>query len=120
MIDRENLVSGVNVVPRVCDYAGIEPPPNMRGYSLRLIAEGQDTEWREFVVSHTSNCGTMLRNNSHKLKTYKNDPVVQLFDLEVDLWEPRNLTEDADSASLVRELQKTLENYESEFELAEL
>ncbi|MDE2801020.1 MAG: sulfatase-like hydrolase/transferase, partial [Gemmatimonadota bacterium] len=40
VIDQEHLVSGVDVFPTVCDYAGISPPPMMRGYSLRAIAEG--------------------------------------------------------------------------------
>ena len=118
VIDREHLVSGVDVFPTVCDYASVTPPPNMRGYSLRPLAEGQNPEWREFVVAHASGGGTMLRTNRYKLITYENDPVIQIFDMEADPWETRNLAEDPDSGSLSIELQNTLTDYESGFELA--
>lgn len=119
VIDRKHLVSGVDLFPTVCDYARITPPPEMRGYSLRPLAEGRDLEWREFVVAHASGGGTMLRTDSYKLITYENDPVIQIFDMEADPWETRNLAEDPDSGPLSRELQDTLADYESEFELAE-
>ncbi|MDP6037909.1 MAG: sulfatase-like hydrolase/transferase [Candidatus Latescibacteria bacterium] len=120
VIDREHLVSGVDLFPTVCDYAGITPPPTMRGYSLRPLAEGQNPEWRVFVVAHATGGGTMLRTDRYKLITYENDPVIQIFDMEADPWETRNLAESPDSGSLSRELQNTLADYESGFELAEL
>ena len=61
IIDQEHLVSGVDVFPTVCDYAGISPPPMMRGYSLRAIAEGENPDWRDFVVAHATGGGKMLR-----------------------------------------------------------
>ena len=33
--DAEHVVSGLDVAPTLCDYAGIEPPPKYRGRSLR-------------------------------------------------------------------------------------
>ena len=118
VIDQEHLVSGVDVFPTVCDYARISPPPMMRGYSLRAIAEGKNPAWRDFVVAHATGGGKMLRTNTHKLITYEDDPVIQLFDLEADPWETRNLAKSPDSRALASEMQASLTAFESKFELA--
>lgn len=118
VIDREHLVSGVDFAPTLCDYAGIAPPPKMRGYSLRPLAEGGKPNWRNFVVAHTSTGGKMIRTNRHKLITYKDDPVIQLFDMDADPWETINLAEDPANEPQVKELLKQLADYESRFEVA--
>ena len=38
-IDRGHLVSTLDVLPTICDYAGVRPPPSMRGESLRSVIE---------------------------------------------------------------------------------
>ncbi|MDE2798992.1 MAG: DUF4976 domain-containing protein, partial [Gemmatimonadota bacterium] len=98
----------------------ISPPPMMRGYSLRAIAEGENPAWRDFVVAHATGGGKMLRTNTHKLITYEGDPVIQLFDMEADPWETRNLAESPNSKALSGEMQESLTAFESEFELAEV
>ena len=90
----------------------------MRGYSLRAIAEGENPDWRDFVVAHATGGGKMLRSNKHKLITYEGDPVIQLFDMEADPWETRNLAETPDTRALTSEMQASLTAFESEFELA--
>ena len=62
----------------------------------------------------------MLRTNTHKLITYEGDPVIQLFDMEADPWETRNLAETPDSRTLASEMQESLTAFESAFELAEI
>ncbi len=120
VIDRTHLVSGVDVFPTVCDYAGIDPAPDMRGYSLRLVAEGAAGNWRDFLVAYTQNGGRMIRTERHKLITYKDDPVTQLFDMQADPWETRNLAETPTSAPLVKTLLKQLDGYESTFTKAKI
>ncbi|MCX7012826.1 MAG: sulfatase-like hydrolase/transferase [Candidatus Sumerlaeota bacterium] len=120
VIDNTRLVSGVDLFPTVCDYAGIETPPNMRGYSLRPVAEGNASTWRDFVISHTGLNGRMIRTNQYKLITYKDDPVAQLFNMKNDPWETKNLAEETALASVVEEHRKTLDDYEATFEVAPL
>jgi len=82
--DREHLVSGLDLVPTVCDYAGVEPPPKGRGRSLRPLLEGRATAWRDVVVaearyapagwsgpgvSNTSPTGTTPSRNSTTFAT---------------------------------------------------
>lgn len=119
VIDHDHLVSGVDVMPTVCDYAGVESPPKMRGHSLRPLAEGRAKQWRDFVVAH-SGPGTMLRTNQYKYITYDKDPVVQLFDMKADPWETKNLADDKKMASVVKEHQERLAAFVGEYELAKV
>ena len=89
--DDNHLVSGLDVVPTLCDYAGVEPPPGTRGASLRPLAEGRHTEWRDFIAAECQWVGRVLRTRRYKYVRYRNDPVEQLFDLQEDPWETKNL-----------------------------
>lgn len=120
VIDTDHLVSGVDLLPTVCDYAGIEAPPKMRGYSLRPLAEGSAGIWRDFVVAHAVSGGRMLRTNQHKLIKYDNDPVLQLFDMQNDPMETTNLAESSANVDLVKAHEKQLADFESHFEIATL
>ena len=59
--DRTHLVSGFDVTPTLCDYAGTAPPPDMRGRSLRELIEGRGPAWRDYVVAHSFVVGRMVR-----------------------------------------------------------
>lgn len=54
---REDLVSvGLDLLPTLCDYAGIAPEPDWTGQSVRSLVEspsGARPEWREHVVAET-------------------------------------------------------------------
>ncbi len=47
--DKQHLVSGVDLFPTICDYAGVEIPLGVQGASLRPLVEQKDIPWREFV-----------------------------------------------------------------------
>lgn len=43
--------TGIDLLPTMCDYAGIEPPAGLPGRSLRQIADGRSVSgWRDHVV----------------------------------------------------------------------
>ena len=46
----DELVSAVDIVPTVLDYAGIAPPEHMPGRSLRTLIEGTAEAPREFII----------------------------------------------------------------------
>ena len=94
--DQVHLASGMDIMPTLCDYAGIRPPANMRGVSLRPILEGGNGASRESIVSEgNTNTGRMLRTQDFKYIKYVDDPVEQLFDMKNDPGETRNLAPDA-------------------------
>jgi arylsulfatase A-like enzyme len=95
-VDTRTLVSGADVLPTLCDYAGIDAPRAVRGRSLRAAVDASTLE-REFVVSELlygdrSKAGRMIRTARYKYVVFNNGSrPEQLFDLESDPGEVRNL-----------------------------
>jgi arylsulfatase A-like enzyme len=106
-LDRDHLVStGLDLIPTLCDYAGIAAPEGLRGLSVRSIASGKPLDrWRDFVVSETEFdydktatgiYGRMVRTSRYKYIVYSEGTLrEQLFDMETDPGEMRNLAIDA-------------------------
>jgi len=97
-VDDTHLVSnGLDLLPTLCDYAGIDAPKGLRGRSLRPLAQGEDADqWRDFVVSE-SQSGRMLRTDRFKYCIYDSGRGrEQLTDLKNDPGEMKNLAEAED------------------------
>lgn len=66
-VDRQHLVSHVDLVPTLCDLIGIEPPPQSRGFSLRPLLEGRGVpEWRDDVYYSFNYTGRVIRTQRYK------------------------------------------------------
>jgi 2-dehydro-3-deoxyphosphogluconate aldolase/(4S)-4-hydroxy-2-oxoglutarate aldolase len=48
-------VTALDVLPTICDYAGVQPPAIVRGQSLRGVIEKPEQRGAEFVVSPVTN-----------------------------------------------------------------
>jgi arylsulfatase A-like enzyme len=93
LVDNAHLISnGLDLLPTLCDYAGIEIPKGLPGRSLRPLAEGKNPDkWRDFVVSESQN-GRMLRTERFKYCIYDSGKnCEQLIDLKNDPGEMTNL-----------------------------
>jgi arylsulfatase A-like enzyme len=66
VIDTTHLVSGVDIMATVCDYAGISTPPHSRGLSLRPLLEGRSTQWRTSVFAELKEVGRVIRSDRYK------------------------------------------------------
>ena len=118
-IDRQHLVSTVDVLPTICDYAGIKPPADVRGQSLRPIIEDPNAPWRDYVVSemaHTPAIGRsfMVRTPRYKyirLARPNSAPVELLFDMENDPAELTNLAEKTKMQPVLEEHRRILEKW---------
>lgn len=111
--DTSHLVSGLDITPTLCDYAGVKAPANMRGVSLRATLEGGGGLSRDFIVSEvSSNTGRMVRTERYKYITYKDDPVEQLFDMKDDPGETKNLATSSAHASTLAEHKRMLKDWE--------
>ncbi len=109
--DAEHLVSGLDVMSTLCDYAGIRPPAHVQGRSLRPLLEEKPVAWREYVSSEHHVTGRMLRTGRYKYVHYEGDPVEQLFDMQQDPWEMRNLYRDAGHAGILADHRKLLAEF---------
>ena len=95
-VDGEHLVSnGLDLLPTVCDYAGIAPPKGLLGTSIRPVAEGRaKTAWRGHLAVESQN-GRMVRTDRFKYVVYDSGANrEQLFDLKSDPHETRSLAKD--------------------------
>jgi arylsulfatase A-like enzyme len=109
-VDSTTLVNnGVDLIPTLCDLAGIEPPEELRGVSFRPAAEGKPLA-RDFVVSET-NTGRMLRTAKYKYTVYhiKGQSDEQLFDMQNDRGEMVNLAKKAEFADILKEHREKLQ-----------
>ncbi|MBK9169748.1 MAG: sulfatase-like hydrolase/transferase [Bryobacterales bacterium] len=94
--DYASLASLADLVPTFCDYAGIRPPENLRGVSLRPALEGKPLD-RTFVAGELlyqdqSREGRMIRTARHKYVVFNSGAnPEQLFDLDLDPGEVLNL-----------------------------
>jgi len=98
-IDRKHLVSGLDVLPTMCDYAGAGHSPNFRGRSVRPIIDNPRSAWCDFLVTElapdpqeTSHKARMIRTARYKYNLFsKGERNEQLFDLANDPGETQNL-----------------------------
>ncbi len=68
--DTEHFVSGVDLVPTILDYAGIDAPGKISGRSLRDLAEGREVrDWREFAYIESNYFGRALVKGRYKFVT---------------------------------------------------
>jgi choline-sulfatase len=117
--DAEHLVCGLDVIPTLCDYAGIQPPEGVPGRSLRPLLEDKPTTWREFVSSEHHISGRMVRSERFKYVRYPDDPVEQLFDMKSDPWEMKNLYEDAQYADVLADHRRMLAEFQGRLDPVE-
>ncbi len=109
-VDNEHLVSaGLDILPTLCDYAGVEIPEHLIGKSLRPIAEGKAVDnWREYVVSEDAKW-RMLRTEKYKYTTFS-DPTSKegLVNMEKDPDEMRNLVDHPEYKGILQNHRKLL------------
>ena len=117
-IDSTHLVSGLDLTPTLCDYAGTVSPPDMRGRSLREVLEQRNPPWRDYVVSHCFVIGRMVRSARHKYIAYQGDKTDQLFDLVNDPDEKKNLSGETVTASLLADHRQMLAEWEAQLKPA--
>lgn len=111
-VDREHLVSGMDILPTLCDFGGVKTPPNVRGLSLRPVLEDKAGPSHEFVAAEVTRTGRMIRTRRYKYITYINDPVEQLFDMQADSGETKNLAGSSAHASALAEHRKLLAQWQ--------
>jgi arylsulfatase A-like enzyme len=120
VVDRSLVSTGLDLLPTLCDYAGIEAPSGLRGRSLRPLVEtaGVPGEaWRSAVFMETlfdggrgyDTQGRAVRTAGHKYSVYDRGRYrEQLVDLEADPFEIVNLAVERRHADLLAEHRRLL------------
>ena len=116
--DDQRLVSGVDIMATVCDYAGVKPPQGITGGNLRPVIEGRPVEWRDYAMAEVKQIGRALRTPDYKYIAFNNDPVEQLFDMKADPGETKNLAVETKYADTLKEHEKMLSELRAKLDLA--
>jgi choline-sulfatase len=92
---QEPLIStGLDILPTICDYVGVEPPAGLHGRSLRPFVEGKTPgPWRDTLFAE-SEIGYMVTDGSYKYSAFDPDKGKRrdsLVDLRNDPGEMQNL-----------------------------
>ncbi|MFC2123262.1 sulfatase, partial [Bacteroidota bacterium] len=118
-VDKNHLVSQIDILPTILDYADVKTDVEFTGSSLRCIIENQNAKWREYLIVEladykpdSSRKGRMIRSEKYKYNVYslgKNNE--QLFDLTNDPGEMNNLIDDPDYKLVIENHKKMLKEW---------
>ena len=107
-VDKRHLVSGLDILPTMCDYAGLPIPKSFEGVSVRALVDRpgvkRQTPWRDHLVLEINDRTEvrMVRGNRYKYIVYaKGETREQLFDLDSDPGETNNLVQRPEMKQIV-------------------
>ena len=110
-INTTSLVSnGLDLLPTVCDYAGIKAETDPRGRSLKPLFEGQKTEWRKTLAVEGEISRMVVNESGYKYVRY--DAIgteERLMDLNKDPFETTHFTNEESHSEVLSKLRKSFE-----------
>ena len=112
LVDTEHLVSsGIDLIPTLCDFASIPQPASLKGRSVRALAEGRTSSWRETLVVENGD-SRMLRSARYKYVVYASGARREMLtDMVADSGEMNNLALDSASAPVLAEHRRLLKEW---------
>jgi choline-sulfatase len=113
-VDKTHLVStGLDLIPTLCDFAGIPVPGTLQGRSVKPLATQADPNaaWRECLVAENES-SRVLWSDRYKYAVYDHgQPREMLVDLENDPGEMRNLAVEPEYDAIVSRHRKLLKQW---------
>lgn len=111
-VDANLISSGLDLLPTVCDYVGMEVPKGLHGKSLRPLAEAKKIDhWREYIVTE-NHTGRMLRSVDFKYCVYREGDLREsLVDMRDDPGEMKNLATAPEHANTLNNHRRYLKDW---------
>jgi choline-sulfatase len=110
-VNNKSLVSnGLDLLPTVCDYAGIKAVADPRGRSLKPLFEGKDVEWRKTLGVEGEISRMVVGEDGYKYVRY--DAVgteERLMDLNKDPYETTHFTNNETHSEVLSKLRKAFD-----------
>ncbi|MBI5818201.1 MAG: sulfatase-like hydrolase/transferase [Verrucomicrobia bacterium] len=96
LVDRDHLVStGLDLIPTLCDFAGVPKPAALKGRSVKSLAEGKpDGHWRNHLVVETQQARLVLAERWKYMVGASGEIREMITDLARDAGEMKNLAPD--------------------------
>lgn len=104
------LVDLMDIMPTVCEAAGVTAE-DVDGRSLLPAARGEDADAREEVFLHYDDLFRAVRTERYKYIAHLKTGREELFDLEADPYELRNLAEEESVVDVKAGLKEKLERW---------
>ncbi|WP_373513331.1 sulfatase [Persicitalea sp.] len=114
VVDSTHLVSsGLDLLPTVCDFAGIKAKADLRGRSLRPLLEGKKVPWRQTLGVESAVGRMVVDDQGHKYIRYEwpegDGTQVQLLDLNRDPYEMTHFTDDPGMKAILVKLSRVFD-----------
>ncbi len=115
-INDQQLVSGIDLVPTILDYANVPIPKGLRGVSLKKAINSPDLIKRDYIVTELgvdpldqTLTGRMIRTKQFKYNIYsKGQRREELFDMINDPYEMKNLADSPQFQTIKKQLRGKL------------
>ena len=102
----------VDLYPTIADLAGLTPPKNLEGTSLRPLLEHPDADWKLPAFSQVQRGGfpghSVRTDRWRYTEWYEGRSGVELYDHDSDPGEYKNLASEPQYAKTVAELKEML------------
>ena len=115
---KKGIASLLDLFPTLCRWAGIMPPAGLQGMDLTETFSGGDLPKRDYVAcewhtewGYTVSPGRMICTGRYKYTRYIEDGSEELFDLEKDSTEKRNLAGDSSYREVVEKMHSLLNEH---------
>jgi arylsulfatase A-like enzyme len=117
-VDARLVSNGLDLLPTLCSYAGIDPPGGLPGGSWRPLIRGEASEWRDYVPVETvldspgAGWARMIRTERYAYHLYASGRHrEQLYDLEADPGQMVNLAVESRYADVLHEHRQRLADW---------
>jgi len=98
-----SLVQLADILPTLCGMAGVEPPDDIQGKDLLPLMKGAEIKVRDCLHGKFGETQHMFHDGRYKYLYFTSNGCEQLFDLENDPGEMRNLaTSDSENCARLR------------------
>jgi arylsulfatase A-like enzyme len=118
------LIQNLDFAPTFLDYAGVEIPADFQGESFRQIVSGEKSEWRdaiyytyyEYPSVHMVKRHYGVRTDRYKLMHFYYDiDEWEMYDLEKDPHEMKNIYDDPEYAEVQELMHKRLDEMREKY-----
>jgi len=113
VVDNDNLVcNGMDLLPTLCDFAGIKAPQSLTGVSLKPVLTGVSKKIDRKYLFTESSIGYMVLDGCYKFALYDGTGNIELLtDTKADPLEKRNLATDSSAENVKKRLKNELTNW---------
>jgi arylsulfatase A-like enzyme len=112
----DEMVYQHSVFPTTCEILGVAAPKSIEFPSLVDLLHGKRTEKHDAMFCFYRDFQRSIRTKEHKLILYPQAGQTQLFDMQKDPWETRNLADDGKYAAVRGELAARLTRMRKELD----